>query len=109
LSEDEKRAIKGEVLLEVEEAKAALALLRARAQHWMRLQEKVIHLLARMPRDSAHLKSAAVDARMEIEKDLDTYTKVMTMEAVLALDKELERAVERSEKAEVGKKNLGFV
>lgn len=109
MSEDEKRAIKGEVLLEVEEAKSALALLRARAEHWYNAHEKVTYLLARMKRDSAHMKSAAAEARSEIERNLDAYTKVMTIEAVLALDKELEKAVERLEKAEAGKKNLGFV
>jgi hypothetical protein len=62
-----------------------------------------------MSRDSAHLKSAAAEARAKIESDLDTYTRVVTVEAVLALDTELEKAVERLEKAEAAKKSLGFV
>lgn len=109
MSEDEQRKIKGAVLLEVEEAKAALALLRAKAGHWYSAQEKLVHLLSRMKRDSAHLKSAAAEVRAEIDKNLDMYTNIMTIEAVLALDTELEKAVERLEKAEAAKKSLGFI
>ncbi|MGA3049477.1 MAG: hypothetical protein ABSD67_22805 [Terracidiphilus sp.] len=109
MSEDEKRAIQGQVLLEVEEAKASIALLRARAVHWRQLQEKVTHLLSRMTRESAHLESAAAEVRAEIEKDLTAFTAVTTIESVLSLDTELKNAVERLKKAETAKRSLGFV
>lgn len=40
MSEEEKRALQGSVLLEVEEARAALALLRARAEQWRKHVEQ---------------------------------------------------------------------
>lgn len=109
MSGEEKRAIQGAALLEVEEAKAALALLRARAQHWRGLHEKVNWLLARMTREAAHLEEGAKEVRTEIENDIEAFKSVTGIEAILSLDKELETAVERFKKAEAVKKSLGFV
>jgi hypothetical protein len=106
MSEDEKRAIKGAVLLELEEAKDALALLRAKAEQWYQAHQKVTHLLARMKRDSAQLESAARDARMEIASNSRTISIVMNLDSVLALDSELEAAVGRLQKAEDAKRQL---
>ncbi len=108
MSEDEKRAIKGAVLLEVEEAKAALALLRAKAEQWYQAHEKVAKLLSRMRRDSAHLESAATEARMEIASNSSLIAAAMNLDSVLALDSELERALAHLKKAEEAKKQLFF-
>lgn len=106
MSEDEKRAIMGAVLLEVEEAKAALALLRAKAEQWSRLHEKVSHLLARMRRDGAQMESAAAETRKDILANREAITAVMDFNAVLALDAELDAAIARLKKAEAVKKDL---
>jgi hypothetical protein len=108
MSEDEKRAIQGVVLLEVEEAKSALALLRAKAEHWYKLQEKVCHFLARMKRDGMQQESAATETRMEIVSNLSSYEAATRVEFVLALDAEIEKAVVRLKKAEAAKKEIGF-
>jgi hypothetical protein len=108
VSGEAKRAIQGAALLEVDEAKAALALLRARAQQWGGLHQKVTWLLARMTRESAHLEDGAKEVRAEIEDNIDSYVSVTKIEAVLSLDKELETAVERLKKAESVRKSLGF-
>ena len=109
MSEEEKRAIRGAALLEVEDAKSALAHLRAKAEHWRKLEEKIGYLLTRMRRDSAHLESAAAETRAEIEDNLDTLENFITVRAVLSLDTELKNAVERLKKAEAVKKDLGFI
>lgn len=108
MSEKEKREIQGAALLEVEDAKADLALLRAKLQRWYLLQEKICHLLARGKRDGAHLESAAKEARADILKNLPAVTEVMNIDAVLSLDAEVEAAVERLKKAEAAKRDLGF-
>jgi hypothetical protein len=108
MSESEKRAIMGAALLEVEDAKAALALLRAKAQNWCRLHEKVAHLLARAMRDDAHLESAARDSRVEILGNMPAIAAAMNLDSILALDLELENALQRLKKAETAKRELGF-
>lgn len=108
MSEEEKRAIRAASLLEYEEAKAALALLRVKADQWSALHERVTHLLARMRRDSAHLESAAASAGLAIRRDHAAVAAVMDLDAVLALDRELSDALERLKKADAAKRELGF-
>ena len=108
MSDDEKKAIKMAALYEFEDAKDALALIRAKAAQWQHLHEKVLHLLVRGRRDSAHLESAAKDAKAAVLAQLPAIKEVMDINAVLALDAELEAAVSRLKKAEQSKKELGF-
>jgi hypothetical protein len=108
MSEDEKRAIRAAALLEFEEAKDDLALLRAKAEQWRKRVEKVQHLLTRMRRDDAGMERAAVETRMELAAHLPATVEAMNIEAVFALDGELQTAVQRLKKAEAAKKALGF-
>jgi hypothetical protein len=108
MGEDEKRAIRANALLEYEDAKAELALLTIKAAQWEKLHEKVHFLLARMRRDSAHLEAAATEILVEISNKRAALSEVMNLDAVLALDTELQKAVGRLKKAETAKKALGF-
>lgn len=108
MSEEEQRRIRGEVLLEVEEARTHLALLRAKASSWYRAHEKVSHLLARMHRESAHFQAAATQALEAILRDRNTVAEVLNLDAILALDAELAAAVERLARAEARKRELGY-
>lgn len=109
MSNDEKRAVQAAALLEFEEAKAALALLRAKGEQWRVLYEKVHHLLCRSRRDSAQLEAAAASARLDIESRRAEFAPVMDLDAVLALDAEIESAVFRLKKAAATKRELGFL
>lgn len=108
MSEDEKRAIRGAALLEAEDAKDELALLRAKSVQWCRAHSHVEQLLVKMGREDSNPMSDPAADRAAIEKNMFLYTDTMTIQAVLALDKELERAVTRLENAEAAKKSLGF-
>jgi hypothetical protein len=108
MSEDEKRAIQMAALLEFEEAKTTLALLRAKADQWKHLQDKAAGLLLAMKRDSAHSISRADGLRAEIACNLAPYVAATKIEAILALDSELEAAIDRLEKAVTAKRSLGF-
>jgi len=86
MSGEEKRAIKGAVLLEVEEAKEALALLRAKAEQWRRAHEKVSNLLVKMKRDDAYLESGAPEARQEIANHSGAIAAAMDLKRLIHTD-----------------------
>ena len=106
MSEDDKKEIRGRTLLEVEDAKAELLLLRARAGQWCRAQNQVTQLLAGMGRENPQMCSVASAAKAAIARDLPLYNDTLTIAAIFALDTELEQAVIRLEKAEAEKRSL---
>jgi len=79
----EKRKLRGEALLAVEDAKEQLALLRVKAASWARLFENVHYLLVRMNRDSSVMQDAAVRTRRDVEARLSETVEAMDLQAVL--------------------------
>ena len=108
MSPEESREIKGRALLEYEEAKADLALLRAKADAWLRLFEQAVSFLTCAKRDSAATEEQAKKAMGEVIKEMPSLEAVVSIRAVLQLDGELAAAVARMRKAEAAKKDLGF-
>ena len=108
MSEQEKRNIRAMALLEVEEARAHLALLQAKLGNWQKLQEKVYHLLARGRRWDAHMESVAKEARRDVLLHKEEIAQVMDLEAILRLDEEVLQAVDGLSIAIKNKKALGF-
>ena len=98
------------VLLEAEEAKTALALLRAKADQWIRFHEIVAKTLGHAKRE---LATRVIDPECKAEREalermLPSFGDSMNAHSVLALDDELESALARLEKAEARKKEIGF-
>lgn len=102
---EEKRAIRAAALLEFEEAKADLALLRAKAAQHAALVHPVYRLLLRISNESTmsadSLRSDVLNRCSQIQSALD-------LEAILSLDAELKAAVDRLNQADTAKKSLGF-
>ena len=110
MSEAEQKQIKAMALLEAEEAKAALALLRSKANRWIAAHELVSKMLGHSKRELATL---VVDPdckieRWNLENAAPSFGEAMNVNAVLALDDELKTAALRVKKAEDDKKALGF-
>ena len=95
-------------LLEVEEAKHHLALLRAKARSWHKLHEKIGPFLLQMRRDSEYVQGLVGQTREDIRRNLDATREAMNIDAIFALDAELEAAALRLAKAEAQRERLGF-
>lgn len=108
MSEEEKRRIRAEALLEFEEAKAQLALLRAKAAGWQRLYAEVVSLLGVAAREFGHQETSAIQKRAEVERDAAALREVLGVDGVLALDTEIAGALARLKRAAQTKKDLGF-
>jgi len=110
MNDEEQRQIKAMVLLEAEEAKAALALLRAKADQWIALHELVSKMLGHAKRNLATLMldPDCKTERLNLEKAAPSFSKAMNIDAVLALDDDLKAAYTRVKNAEVRKMELGF-
>lgn len=110
MSEAERKQIEGMALLEVEEAKRALAILRAKADQWSGFHDQVSRMLGHAKRRSVTLlldPDCKVE-RWNLENAAPTFGDAMNIGAILALDDELKAACERLKKAEETKKELGF-
>jgi hypothetical protein len=110
MSEEEKRQIRAMVLLEAEEAKAALALLRAKADQWIDAHDLVSKMLSHAKRE---LVTLVVDSdckveRWNLENAVPSFGEAMKINAVLALDDELKAACIRLNNANARKRGLGF-
>lgn len=110
MSEEEKRQIKAMVLLEAEEAKAALAILRAKADQWINSHALVSKMLGHAKRE---LVTLVIDPdckveRWNLENAAPSFGEAMNVNAVLALDAELKAAYIRLDNANARKKGLGF-
>ena len=110
MSEAEQKQIKAMALLEAEEAKAALALLRSKANRWIEAHDLTSKMLGHAKRDLATL---VVDpeckmVRRDLEDAAPSFGGAMSIDAILALDDELKAADLRVKKAEAEKKALGF-
>lgn len=108
MGNEEKRALQAAALLEFEDAKAELALLRTKAEQLRKVHEKVQLLLARMRRDDAQAERVALGARIEINSQPALFSAAMDLGSILALDSELQAAIERLRAAEEAKRSLGF-
>ena len=94
------------VLLELEEAKEALALLRAKADQWHRALERVSTLLSRMKRDCLHGEATVAEARAAVMAERTALSSAVDLNAVLELDQSLEAATARLKKALAAKISL---
>lgn len=108
MSGEEKRRIKADALLEHEEAKQELGMLRAKAAKWHRALQSISILLDHGARSDQYLKTKAIEARMALGADQAGIGSMVDPTAVLALDAEIEAAVVRVRKAEDAKKQAGF-
>jgi hypothetical protein len=109
MGEDEKRATRAAALLEYEEARAELALLRAKARQWHSLHSNLSFFLERMRRDEAVAKGVAENMRSKILKDREALAPALDLDAILALDQEITKTIARLDLATAEKKALGFV
>ena len=110
MSEAEQKQIRAMALLEVEEAKAALALLRSKANRWKAAHDLVSKVLSHAKRELATLV-VEPDCKVErwnLENATPPFGEAMNVNAVLALDDELKAAYLRVKNAEAEKKALGF-
>jgi len=110
MSEAEKKQLKAMALLEAEEAKAALALLRSKANRWIEYHDLVSKMLSHAKRE---LVTLVIDPdcrteRRNVEDAISSFGEAMNIEAVLALDDELKIADLRVKRADAEKKALGF-
>jgi len=110
MSEAEQKQIKAMVLLEAEEARASLALLRSKANQWIAAHNLASNMLAHAKRE---LVTLVIDPdckveRWNLENAAPPFGEAMNVNAILALDDELKAAAVRLKKAEDDKKALGF-
>jgi len=98
------------VLLEAEEAKAALALLRAKADQWIASHELVVKMLSHAKRNPATfiVDPECKAERLNLERAGSSFGDAMNVSASLRLDDELKAAYLRAENANSRKKELGF-
>lgn len=110
MSDEEQRQIKAMVLLEAEEAKAALALLRSKADQWRASHELVSKMLALAKREpvTSVIDPDCKTVRWDLENTAVSFGEAMNVNAVLALDDALKAAFARLENAKARKKELGF-
>lgn len=108
MSEEEKRALQGAILLELEEAKAAFALLRKRAELWAKQHEEIAFFLRGMAAEGDDSRRINYSRRSDIEKNLTLFSTVANLDAIFKLDVELQGAEERLRKAEASKREIGF-
>jgi hypothetical protein len=111
MSGEEQRNIKAMALLEAEEAKAELALLRAKADQWIAYHDLVSRMLGHAKRTPA-VQVVDLDnqiERLNLEQYAPSFGDAMNINAILALDDELKSALLRSKKADDRKKDLGFI
>lgn len=108
MCEDEKRRLLGDALIEFEESRRELALLRTKADSWLRLQTKIIRFLEMMRRARPEDHFEAAELRIDILRNRASMESVATIDATLALDKDIEAALARFERAEKARKDLGF-
>lgn len=95
-------------LLEVEEATHHLALLQAKARNWHKLHEIIGPFLLQMRRDSEYVQGLVGQTREDIRSNLDAMREAMSIDAIFALDAELEAAALRVDEAEAQRKRLGL-
>ncbi len=98
------------VLLEAEEAKVSLALLRSKASQWVAAHELASKMLVHAKRElvTLLLDPDGSSVRWELEKAAPSFGEAMSINAMLALDDELKTADLRVKKSEAEKKALGF-
>ena len=110
MSNEEQRKVKAMALLEVEEAKAALAVLRAKANQWAASHDLASRMLSCAMRTPAGqlVDPGNKTGRWDFEQATSSFGDAMKVEAILALDDELNAAFVRLKRAEECKKDLGF-
>lgn len=105
---DEIRAIKTNLLLEFEESKDELALLRAKANQLERLHLRLATFALRMQRDDAGDHDEAAELAGKLDTDRELIDDLLTVGVLLRLNDEIEAAVKRFGNAVRRKKELGF-
>jgi hypothetical protein len=108
MTQKEERDIKAMALLEREEARASLAVLRAKAERYRRLYGMATALIARAAREGAQMESLAREARQQIEQNASDLETILSMDALLQLDDELAEGAERLRVAVEQCRALGF-
>jgi hypothetical protein len=110
MSESEEKQIRAMALLEAEEAKAALALLRSKANRWIAFHDLVARALSLSKREpvTAIVDPDCQNIRRELENAIPSCGEAMNVSAIFALDDEMKAACLRVQKAEAEKKALGF-
>jgi hypothetical protein len=110
MTQEERRNIRAMALLEVEDAKAELAILRVKAGQWMAAHERASKMLAAAMRNPATqlIDPGNKTGRWDFEQAIPSFGDAMKVEAILALDDELNAAFVRLKRAEECKKDLGF-
>jgi hypothetical protein len=110
MSEEEKRQIRAMALLEAEDAKAALALLRSKADQWIASHDLVSKMLGHAKRRSATLivDPESKIERLNLESAAPSFGEAMNIQAIFALDDDLKTAALRLKSSEIRKKVLGF-
>lgn len=105
MSNEEKRRIQADTLIEFEEAKADLAVLRAKAVQARAFVDLLSGFFQRMARENSYDEARSAELR---EKLLSQRSKTLDSDAALALDGEIATALERLRRAEAAKSSLGF-
>ena len=108
MGDEEKRAIRAAALLEYEDARENLALLRAKATHLISDLDRVRLFMVRMLRDVDARATAISDSRSEIVGIESRAKESLNLNALLALDETISDAFERMKTAQKIKSDLGF-
>ena len=108
MTAQDERNLKALALLECEEARQQLALLRAKADQMRKCYEEAARMLAIAKRDQAHREDAAAIARAALQERRHFLGTPFNLDDVFALDNELCAAAERLRDAQQRRKELGL-